>query len=96
MIPFTPHLAYECLELHGCKDIEEWPKIEKNELEDTKIAIQINGKTRDILLVKKDLSEKEIQKIAIKNPKTNKFFVDKKISKAIHVKNRIINFIIKE
>tara|TARA_Y100000768_G_scaffold112041_1_gene82543 strand:+ start:5580 stop:8087 length:2508 start_codon:yes stop_codon:yes gene_type:complete len=95
MIPFTPHLAYECLELHECKDIEEWPKIEKNELAETKIAVQINGKTRDILPVKKDLSEQEIQEIVMNNSKTNKFIVNKKISKIIHVKNRIINFIIK-
>ena len=95
MIPFTPHLAYECLELHECKDVEEWPKIEKNELAETKIAVQINGKTRDILPVKKDLSEQEIQEIVMNNSKTNKFIVNKKISKIIHVKNRIINFIIK-
>tara|TARA_Y200000002_G_scaffold345345_1_gene319190 strand:- start:1275 stop:3782 length:2508 start_codon:yes stop_codon:yes gene_type:complete len=95
MIPFTPHLAYECLELHECKNVEEWPKIEKNELVETKLAVQINGKTRDILSVKKDLSEQEIQNIVIKNAKTNKFIVNKKISKVIHVKNRIINFIIK-
>ena len=27
MIPFTPHLAYECLELLGCKSANNWPKI---------------------------------------------------------------------
>ena len=29
MIPFTPHLANECLELMKCKNKFEWPKIEK-------------------------------------------------------------------
>ena len=29
MIPFTPHLAHECLELMNCKKQKEWPKIDK-------------------------------------------------------------------
>ena len=95
MIPFVPHLAHECLELHKCKNFDDWPKIEKNDLEEINIAVQINGKTRDILSIKKDLKEKEIKKIVMKNTKTNKFISDKKILKVIYVKNRIINFIIK-
>ena len=31
MIPFTPHLANECLELLKCKNIDKWPKINKND-----------------------------------------------------------------
>ena len=29
MIPFTPHLAYECLELLDIKSTNKWPKINK-------------------------------------------------------------------
>ena len=29
MIPFTPHLAHECLELHKCKTFDKWPEIDK-------------------------------------------------------------------
>ena len=29
MIPFTPHLANECLELLGCKSIDKWPEVKK-------------------------------------------------------------------
>ena len=29
MIPFTPHLAYECLELHGCRDVDNCLKQKK-------------------------------------------------------------------
>ena len=31
MIPFTPHLAHECLELLNCKTISEWPKIDSKD-----------------------------------------------------------------
>ena len=29
MVPFVPHLAYECLELHDCKTKDQWPKVDK-------------------------------------------------------------------
>ena len=29
MMPFTPHLSHECLENLGCKNVYEWPKIDK-------------------------------------------------------------------
>ena len=45
MIPFTPHLAHECLELMKCKNKKDWPKIDEKKLVlDIKIAVQINGK----------------------------------------------------
>ncbi len=96
MIPFTPHLAYECLEVFNCKDIDKWPNITKNLLDEIKFAIQINGKTRDIITIKKDAKEKEIDQIIKKNEKIQKYFVDQKISKTIFVKNKIINYIIQK
>ena len=56
MIPFIPHLAHECLEMHKCKSTNVWPEIsQKNFLEKINLAVQINGKTRDIINIKKDL-----------------------------------------
>ncbi len=94
MIPFTPHLAHECLELFDCKNINDWPKIEKNLLEEIKIAVQINGKTRDILTVKKDLNENEIMEFVLKDSKAKKYVENNKITKTIFVKNKIVNYII--
>ena len=28
LIPFTPHMAYECLEMLDEKEIKSWPKID--------------------------------------------------------------------
>ena len=96
MIPFIPHLAYECLELHKCDTIKNWPKIDKSKIfEKIKLAIQINGKTRDILNVEKDLSEKEVNKIVSMSSKANKYIENVDIVRTIYVKNRIINYIIK-
>ena len=95
MIPFAPHIAHECLTLHDCKDINEWPKIEKNRFEEIKIAIQINGKTKDVLSIKKDLEENDVNKIVLNVSKANKNIKNSRILKTIYVKNRIINYIIK-
>ena len=95
LIPFTPHLAYECLEINGSKSSDNWPNIKNVELEEVKLAIQVNGKTRDILKVKKDLSEDKLKKIVKESSKANKFIKNFKIIKIIHVKNRIINYILK-
>ena len=95
MIPFTPHLANECLELLNCKNVDNWPIIDKkNLLDEVKLAIQINGKTRDILLIKKDLMETEINKIILKKSRAKKYIEQKKIVKTIFVKNKIINYIV--
>ncbi len=95
MIPFTPHIAYECLEMLKCSSSNTWPVIDKkNILNETKLAVQINGKTRDILTVKKNLLEKEIEKIVLENSKAKKYINEKKITKTIFVKNKIINYII--
>ena len=94
MTPFTPHLANECLELMKCKDVNTWPKIEKNSLGKVKIAIQINGKTRDIISVKENINQQEINDLILKNSKAKKYIQGKKITKVIFVKNKIINYII--
>ena len=95
LIPFTPHIANEILDLLKCKSKNIWPSIKRNLLEEVKFAIQVNGKTRDIINVKKDSSEAQINKIIKSKSKANKFIEDKKIIKTIFVENKIINYIVK-
>ena len=60
------------------------------------MVIQINGKTRDVISVKKDEDEAEIKKISTNSVKIKKYIIDKKISRTIFVKNKIINYIISD
>ena len=96
MIPFTPHIAHECLSNLKSEHTNTWPKINKNILENVKVnmVIQINGKTRDVLKIKKDMSEKEVEKLTKKTEKAYKYLKDKRIIKTIFVKNKIINYIV--
>ena len=95
MIPFTPHLAHECLSNLNCDEFQ-WPKVNKKIIEKTeiKMAIQINGKTRDVLNMRRNLEEKEVTSLVKNSLKASKYMVNKKIVKTIFVKNKIINYII--
>ena len=95
LIPFIPHLAHECLELVGYKTIIRWPEIDDSIEEQVKLAVQINGKTRDIINIKTNSSEKEINEIIHNSSKAKKYIDKSKIIKTIFVKNRILNYIIK-
>ena len=95
MIPFTPHLANECLDLLRCKEKSLWPKMKKDITEDIDLPIQINGKTRDIIKVKKDQTIDEIKDKVLINSKAKKYIINGKIIRTIFVKNKIINYIVK-
>ena len=64
--------------------------------EKIKMAIQINGKTREIIDIEKGLNEKEVLKICKNNLKIKSKIQTSNISKTIFVKDRIINLIIKK
>jgi leucyl-tRNA synthetase len=96
MMPVIPHLASECLEKLGQKSVITWPLINREflENENVNIVIQVNGKKRNIITVKKDTKEEMIKdEIQIQNL-INKYMDHKKIVKTIYVKNKLINYII--
>ncbi len=98
LIPFVPHIANECLEHLNAKEINVWPEA-NNKLtldEKIKIAIQINGKTREIIEVKKNLEEKSVIHESKKIKKINDQLAENEIQKIIFVKNKIINYLIKK
>ncbi len=95
MTPFTPHLANECLHLLNYEKKDRWPDFKNENLDIIKLPVQINGKTRDILNIKKDLNTDEIKALVLTNLKLKKYLTKKNIFKTIYVKNKIINFIIK-
>ncbi len=100
LMPFTPHLSWECLSKLEGKDFYtkiEWPKFEKALLIDDKVTIvvQIDGKKRGLISTNRDSLEKEVVDAAKKIENITKNLKDKKIMKNIFVKNKIINFITK-
>ena len=95
MNPFIPHFSNECLNTIN-EDQIKWPKVSKEDLieEDINFVVQINGKKRTILKVKRDMVEKEILEILKVNSEIKKFLKDQIIKKSIFVPNRLINIIL--
>jgi leucyl-tRNA synthetase len=95
MNPFIPHFTSECLKSINQNEIS-WPTISKEDLieEEINFVVQINGKKRAILKVKRGITEKEILKIIKPNQEIEKFFKGQKFKKIIFVQNRLINIII--
>jgi len=91
--PFVPHLAYECLELLNCKTKDVWPEIKKDTIEIIKMAVQVNGKTRDIIQINKDMSEKYVNEFIMKNSKAKIYIADNNVKRVIFIKDKIINYI---
>ena len=97
LIPFVPHLAHECLEQLGSEKNDAWPAVNEKLSSDQKIkiAIQINGKTREIIEVKKDLDEKNVISESRKIKRINDQLDKSEIQRTIFVKNKIINYLTK-
>tara|TARA_A100001011_G_scaffold400263_1_gene513656 strand:+ start:9963 stop:12503 length:2541 start_codon:yes stop_codon:yes gene_type:complete len=99
LTPFTPHLAHECLSnlVSTSNKSLLWPEVDKKYSKKSviKLAVQISGKTRAILEVKNDISEKDAINECKNSNKIKKYISDKEIVKVIYIKNKIINFLVK-
>ena len=95
MNPFIPHFTNECLNSIDQNETT-WPIVAKEDLIEDQInlVVQVNGKKRTILKVKRDISENEILKIIKLNKEVEKFLIKQIIKKIIFVPNRLINIII--
>ena len=96
LIPFVPHITHECLEKIKERNTDEWPKIQENlKIEEKiKLAIQINGKTKKIIEVAKDIDKSKVMDECLKFKNISEQLSGKNIIKTIFVKNKIINYLI--
>lgn len=98
--PIMPHLAEECWQQLGYANLaaeEPWPDFEQAlTIDDTvSIAVQVNGKKRDILTIAKDASKDEIEAAAFKLEGVIRNIEGKTIIKKIIVPGRIVNIVVK-
>ena len=95
MSPFIPHFTTECLN-NLDQQHKDWPTVSKKDLleEEINLVVQINGKKRSILKIKRDENENEILKEIKSNTEVKKFLKDQQIKKTIFVSNRLINIIL--
>ncbi|HMI76965.1 MAG TPA: leucine--tRNA ligase [Buchnera sp. (in: enterobacteria)] len=100
LYPFTPHFSFiawkKLTKNQSNIDNTMWPLPDQKAIieENTNIAIQINGKTRCILSVKKDILQDEIIDYAKQKTIIMKYLQYSKINKIIYISNKILNIII--
>ena len=97
MMPVIPHFSNECIKILGNTKIINWPEIKIDSLinEKIKYVIQINGKTRQIIEGKNNLSKEDLINLVKKNEKMNKYINQETLIKnIIFVPNKLINILI--
>ena len=95
MNPIIPHFSNECMEMINVSEEILWPKADEKFLleENVKFIIQFNGKTRKIIVSKKDISENLLLIKIKEDKKLNEYLKNKNIQKKIFIPNKLINII---
>ncbi|HMS91225.1 MAG TPA: class I tRNA ligase family protein, partial [Candidatus Absconditabacterales bacterium] len=97
--PFAPHLGEELRELLGNEyslfTKTKWPKYDEKYLvaDTVTIAVQVNGKVRGTLSIRKEADEAEVMQLAKADEKIAARIVNEP-KKVIYVKGKILNIVI--
>jgi len=99
--PMAPHLAEELwgiLEKKGFVIEQKWPVFDpKFLLSDTvTIVVQVNGKVRANIEVKRESSKEDVLQFVKKQPNVRKFLDGKMVSKEIYIEGKLVNIVFKE
>lgn len=100
LAPFAPHISEEMWQIYGhdkTLSYEPWPTYDENKLinDTVEIVVQILGKVKEKMILKKDLSKEELEEKVLSSEKVKKLINNKKIVKIIVVPNRLVNLVIK-
>jgi leucyl-tRNA synthetase len=97
--PIMPHLAEElwCITGHkGFVTENEWPEVDKEMLvEDViEIPIQINGKVRDRVEIKKGMTEDQVKEIVLSKERIKELLKDRSIKRFVYIDDKIVNIVL--
>ena len=100
LAPFAPHLAEEMWEIYGNTEsisYVPWPTFDESKLvsDTVEIVVQLMGKVRAKLDVKKDLTPAELEQIVLANEEVKELIEGKQVMKVIVVPGRLVNIVAK-
>ena len=101
LAPFAPHLAEELWQVltqsGESLSYVTWPSYDESKLveDEIEIVLQIKGKVRAKVVVSKDSSREDLEKIALANDKIQAEIAGKDIVKVISVPNKLVNIVVK-
>ncbi len=96
--PFAPHIAEELWEILGHGNTiayEEWPAYNEEylKLDEIEILVQIKGKPKARIMMPADMTQDEMQKLALGNAEVARELSGRKIVKIISVPGRLVNIV---
>ena len=99
LAPFAPHITEELWHDIGNKEsihLQNWPKydVKLTQSEKVKLVVQINGKLRDLIEAENNLTDEQIQQLAMNSEKVKPHLSGKTLKKVIVVKNKLVNFVV--
>jgi leucyl-tRNA synthetase len=102
--PLAPHLSEELwwrlstrfAGFDGLACQQPWPEWNDQLLteEEVEIVIQVNGKLRDKVTVKRDLQKEELERVALASARVREVARDKPVRKVIIIPNKLVNVVI--
>lgn len=100
LAPFAPHLAEEMWEIYGNTEsisYVSWPTFDESKLvsDTVEIVVQLMGKVKTKLDVKKDLTPAELEQIVLANEEVKELIEGKQVMKVIVVPGRLVNIVAK-
>jgi len=100
LAPIVPHIAEELWQLlghHATLSYEQWPVYDESKLVDdeVEIAVQVAGKVRAKIIVAKDASKEEIEKVALTDSKVQEHMAGKDLVKVIVIPGKLVNIVVK-
>ena len=100
LAPFAPHLAEEMWEIYGNTEsisYVPWPSFDESKLvsDTVEIVVQLMGKVKAKLDVKKDLTPAELEQIVLANEEVKELIEGKQVMKVIVVPGRLVNIVAK-
>jgi leucyl-tRNA synthetase len=103
LAPFAPHMTEELWHALGETEsihVIDWPKYDESKIIDSEftIAIQVNGKVRDEIVIGADVGEDEVKQIALASEKVQKWInadgSSVEVKKIIYIKNKLISIVL--
>ena len=100
LAPIAPHIAEELWQLLGHNSTlsyEQWPTYDEAKLVDdeVEIAVQVAGKVRAKIVVAKDASKEDIEKVALADEKVQEYMAGKSLVKIIVIPGKLVNIVVK-
>ena len=98
LYPITPHIGFELWKMLGKAgdiDVAVWPVADEAAMVETEklVVVQINGKMRGKLTVPAEISQADVEKLAMADASVQKFTEGLTVRKVVYVPGKLLNIV---